>query len=177
MGRPEAWTPIERYGIEQHGPGPMLRVGVFHPSALIAGAEFIVAWRPMKGTTGPGFCVAPWAAMPMPFPYHCDTKALPPDLKAQDLLELAADMAMNGAPLALMDAAFLVFPAWRALTVRDGYVAHTPNGAWNPHAPDYQDEVLEDYRRDGNMFQARIAHDLDERLPTVEVVTGFGTGA
>ena len=29
MERPEAWTPIERYNIEQHGPGPMRRVGVF----------------------------------------------------------------------------------------------------------------------------------------------------
>ena len=99
------------------------------------------------------------------------------DIKAQHLLELAADMAMNGAPFALLDAAFLVFPAWRTMTIDHGHVAHTPDGAWNPHNPDYPDEVLEAYRRDRNMFQTRIEHDLGKRLPTVEVVTGFGTVA
>ena len=177
MERPEAWTPIERYNIELHGPGPMLRVGVFQAAELIAGAAFIVAWGPRKGTTGPGFCVAPHTSMGQPFPYDSDTKALPPDIEAQHLLELAADMAMNGAPFALLDAAFLVFPAWRAMTIHHGYVAHTPDGAWNPHNPDYPDEVLEAYRRDRNMFQTRIDHDLGKRLPTVEVVTGFGTVA
>ena len=84
-GRPEAWTPIERYNIEQHGPGPMLRVGVFQAAELIAGAAFIVAWGPRKGTTGPGFCVGPHTSMGLPFPYDSDTKALPPDIKAQHL--------------------------------------------------------------------------------------------
>ena len=96
--------------------------------------------------------------MGQPFPYDSDTKALPPDIKGQHLLELAADMAMNGAPFALLDAAFLVFPAWRAMTIHE-HVAHTLDGAWNPHNPDYPDEVLEAYRRDLNMFQTRIEHD------------------
>ncbi len=113
--------------------------------------------------------------MGMPFPYGFDTKALAPEIETQYLLQLAADMAMNGAPLALLDAAFLVFPAWRAMTVLGGYVAHTPDGAWNPHNPDYTDEVLESHRRDQSMFQKRIEHDLGEGLPAVEVVTGFGT--
>ena len=82
MERPEAWTPIERYNIEQHGPGPMLRVGVFQAAELIAGAAFIVAWGPRKGTTGPGFCVAPHMSMGQPFPYDSDTKDLPPDITA-----------------------------------------------------------------------------------------------
>ena len=41
----------------------MLRVGVFQSAELMAGAVFIVAWGPRKGTTGPGFCVAPLASM------------------------------------------------------------------------------------------------------------------
>ena len=174
MERPEAWTPIERYNVEQYGRGALLRVGVFRSAELMAGAAFIIAWGPRKGTTGPGFCVAPHASMGLPFPYDCDTVALAPDIEAQDLLKLAADMAMNGAPFALLDAAFLVFPAWRAMTVH-GYVAHSPDGAWNPHTPDYPDEVLEAYRHDQDMFQKRIEHDLGKGLPAVEVVTGFGT--
>lgn len=123
---------------------------------------------------GPGFCVAPHSSMGAPFPYQCDTKALAPDIEAQDLLELVADMVMNGASFALLDAAFLVFPAWRAMTVRHA-VAHTPDGAWNPHNPDYPDEVLKAYRHNQSMFQKRIEHDLDKGFPAVEVVTGFGT--
>ncbi len=39
-------------------------------------------------------------------------------------------MLMNGALFALLEAAFLVFPAWRTLQIRGSYVAHTPDGAW-----------------------------------------------
>ena len=175
MGQPEAWTTIERYNVERHGRGPMLRVGVFQPAKLLAGAPFIVACRPKQGTTGPGFCVAPHRSMGHPFPYQWDTKSLPGDIGAQHLLALAADMAMQGAPFALMDAAFLVFPAWRGLTLYRGYVAHTSDGAWNPHNPDDVNEVLDAYRHDQGMFQKRIDHDLGQGLPAVEVVTGFGT--
>ena len=54
MERPEVWTPIERHNVEQHGRETMLRVGVFRPAELMAGAEFFVAWAPKQGTTGPG---------------------------------------------------------------------------------------------------------------------------
>ncbi len=113
--------------------------------------------------------------MGTPFPYECDTKSLIPNIGAEELLMLAAEMAMNGASFALLDAAFLVFPAWRAMTLGGGSVAHTNDGAWNPHNPDFPDEVLETCRHDHGMFRKRIAHDLDEGLPVVEVVTGFDT--
>ena len=58
MHRPEVWTGIERYNVEQCGRDAMLRVGVFRPADLIDGARLIVAWCPREGTTGPGFCVA-----------------------------------------------------------------------------------------------------------------------
>ena len=45
---------------------------------------------------------------------------------------------------------------------------------WSPHNPDYSDDVLKAYRRDHSMFQKRIAHDVANGLPVVEVVTGFG---
>ena len=173
MDTPAAWTDIEHYNVERHGREAMLRVGVFQPAELMAGATFIVAWGPRKGTVGPGFCVAPHASMGQPFPYDSDTKALPSDITAPDLLGLAADFAMHGAPFALLDAAFLVFPAWRAMTIHQGYVAHTPDGAWNPHNPDYPDEVLEDYRQDDAMLRKRVEHDLGKGLPALELVTGF----
>ena len=110
-----------------------------------------------------------------PFPCHNDTKALAPDLGASALLELAADLAMTGAPLALLDAALLVFPAWRAMTVHDRVVAHTPDGVWSPHNPDDADEVLDAYRADSAMFHRRLEHDVGQGLPAVEIVTGFHT--
>ena len=175
MQRPEVWTRIERYNVEESGRDAMQRVGVFRPADLMAGDRFIVAWRPRNGITGPGFCRAPFASMGNPFLSRSDTEALPPDIEAPALLEIAADMAMNGAPLPLLDAAFLVFPAWRAMTVRDRVVAHTPGGVWSPHNPDYADEVLDAYRADEGMFQRRREHDLAEGLPAVEIVTGFHT--
>ena len=102
MERPEAWTDIETYNVKRHGRAAMLRVGVFQPADLLDGADFIVAWGPRQGVTGPGFCVAPHASMGQPFPYDSDTKALPSAIQARELLALAADMAMNGAPLALL---------------------------------------------------------------------------
>ena len=169
-GRPLVWTPVEQLNVRQHGQRTMQRVGVFEPHEIMAGAAAIIAWGPR--TSGPGFCVAPWGSMERPFPYHCDTKALAEDMVGGDFLELAADMAMNGAPLALIDAAFLVFAPWRALKVRES-VGHTPNGAWNPHYPDYAEEVLESYRHDHTMFGKRIEHDAQHDLPTVEIVTRF----
>ena len=151
----------------------MLRVGVFKPEALLNGASLIVAWGPKKGTGGPGVCVAPLFSMGQPFPYELDPKSLHPNLGEHDLLGLAAEMAVNGAPFALMDAAFLVLPAWRALTVR-GYVAHTANGVWNVHNPDDSDDVLHAYRCDHGMLRKRMAHDVENGLPTVEIVEGFG---
>ena len=172
--RPTAWTPIERYNVEQHGQQTMLRVGVFQPAEVMAGTNFIIAWGPRAGTGGPGVCVAPHRGLPKLFAYRMDTKALPPDIDANHLFGLAADMAMNGAPFALLDAAFLVFPAWRALTIRAA-VAHTHDGAWNPHNPDYPDEILERYREDDQMFKKRRAHDLEKGLPAVEIVMDFAT--
>ena len=97
----------------------------------------------------------------------------PINITASDLLELAADLAIHGAPFALLDAAFLLFPAWRAMTIRGGYVAHTSDGAWNPHNPDFSDEVIEAYREDDAMLRRRIQHDLGKGLPVLEVVTRF----
>ena len=168
-----AWTRMERLNVEGCGQTAMHRVGVFQPAELMAGAAFIIAWRPRKGTTGPGFCLAPHASMGQPFPYQSDTKLLEQDIEAEEFLALAAELVMNGAPFALLDAAFLVFPTWRALTVR-GYVAHTPDGAWNPHNPDDAEEKLQGYRGDHGMFQRRIDHDRKYELPTVEIVRGFG---
>ena len=175
MTRPIAWTPIEKFNVERHGQQTMLRVGVFRPDLVMAGKTFTVAWGPTTGTSGPGVCIAPHAKLGHPFPYYCDTKGLSPDPDAHLLLRLAAEMAMEGAPFALLDAAFLVFPAWRTLKARDGAVAHTPDGSWNPHNPDYPDEILQQYREDHGMFQKRREHDLDKRLPAVEIVTDFAT--
>ena len=172
--RPTAWTPIEQYNVERYGQQTMLRVGIFQPAEVMAGTNFIIAWGPRAGTGGPGVCVALHRGLPKPFPYRSDTKALSPDLDANHLFGLAADMAMNGAPFALLDAAFLVFPAWRALTIR-GAVAHTPDGAWNPHNPDYPDKILKQYREDDQMFKKRREHDREKGLPAVEIVMDFAT--
>ena len=168
-----ARTPIERLNITTYGQEKMSTVGLFRPADLLAGAQFIIAWGPRPGTTGPGFCVAPHATIGPPFPYDSDTKSLPSDLDAHDLLALAGDMAMHGAPFALLDAAFLVFPVWRTLTTPRGAVAHTRDGAWDPHNPDYAEEVLKAHREDQEMFQKRIDHDTREGLPAVEVVKSF----
>ena len=57
--RPEAWTPIERLNVREHGRRAMDRVGVVEPAKLAAGAQFVVAWGPRGkiqsdyGDTGP----------------------------------------------------------------------------------------------------------------------------
>ena len=152
----------------------MLRVGVFRPEDLAAGARrFIIAWSPRTETGLPGVCVAPHATLPVQFPYDCDTKDFPGQPDVRLLFELAADLVMNGAPFALLDAAFLVFADWRALTL-GGVVAHTENGAWNPHNPDYPDDVLESHRQDTSMLWKRIEHDKAAGFPNVEVVSRVG---
>ena len=54
--RPEAWTPIERLNVREHGRRGMDRVGVVEPAKLNAGAQFVIAWGP-RGD-GPGVCIA-----------------------------------------------------------------------------------------------------------------------
>ena len=174
MDRPEVWTPIERYNVEQCGRDVLPRVGVFRPDDLIAGASFILAWRPRDGITAPGFCLAPFMSLGQPFPYRSDTKELRPDPEPLALLELAADMTMNGASFALLDAAFLVFPAWRGMRTRRALVAHTSDGAWNPHNPNDADDVLAAYRDDPAMFYRCIEHDRGAGLSAVELVNDFG---
>ena len=114
-------------------------------------------------------CVAPYGSLGHPYPYDCDSKSLEATIGTGALFEIAADMLMNSAPFALLDAAFLVFPAWRRLRVRDGHVAHTPDGAWNPHNPDWPEKVLESYAHDAGMFQKRRRHDLEGGFPAVEL--------
>ena len=134
---------------------------------LTGGARFIVAWAP-RGDR-PGVCIAAHGGLKHPFPYDCDTIALEATIGAHALLEIAADMLMNGAAFALLDAAFLVFPAWRRLQIRGGYVAHSPDGAWNPHYPDWPEDLLEAYAQDAAMFGKRRRHDVDAGFPAAEV--------
>ena len=83
METPAVWTDIQRYNVDCYGWQALLRVGVFQPAEIMAGAPFIVAWGPLKGTVGPGFCLAPHATIPLPFPYDSDTVALSLDIKLE----------------------------------------------------------------------------------------------
>ena len=58
--RPEAWTPIERLNVREHGRRAMDRVGVVSPAKLMAGAQFVVAWGPRgDGRRGRGRAAHP----------------------------------------------------------------------------------------------------------------------
>ena len=148
------------------------RVGIYQEEWLLSRTRWIAAWNPGAEWDAPGFCLMPSKATIEPHPYHARTRRLEPDVGAAELLEIAAELAMRGAPFPLIDAALLAIPAWRGLQVR-GRLAHSPDGSWSPHAPADIEAAAAKQRKDTKMFERRRAADRDAGRETVETVRGF----